>query len=1130
VSPPAVATREITEPAAIAEGRAVVRRVAAAVDPELVEIAALVASELMTNAVLHGGGRGLLEVTEVAGGRVRIGVTDFERRVPLVGVASESSMTGRGMALIGQLAAAWGVRPLVDGKEVWAEVAVGVTFDAAPGDLIARWDDDDDAWDAVHAVPKYTVTLGDVPTDLLIRAKSHVDNLVREFMLTSGGAVAGTTASVPANLAELIDTVVHDFVDARDAIKRQAVEAHNSGLDHAHLELHLPASAAEAGEAYLGALDEADAYCRAMRLLTLETPPEHRVFRRWYVGEIVRQLREAARGETPAPPVSFEQCLLAEIASVAAAHRRSERAARLYDVSVLLTSAATADDVARVVLEVGCAGLGASGVAVLLPGTGNSLSVVGTVGYPDVVVERLRREARDAGLPAAHALRTGEAVWIESRDDLDASFPDLRGMEEDTMSMCAVPLEVAGRRLGVLRLSFGVPRLFDDEDRRFLVALAAQCAQALDRTQLEQSRDELRRGTVSGADAVASLEELFQALPALVAYLEGPSHVFRFVNRSYQELLPGRQLIGRIVTDALPEAVGLGFLAVLDRVWATGEAVTGREVPVQVPRRDGSAFERFVDFTFQPIRRAGGAIEGVLVHAVDVSEDVAARQALEAAAQDRFRLAVDSMLDPVVMCRPVLDERDGTVIDLRVDYANPAAIPDGALPVVGHLLSEAWQGIREEGLLQRYLDVAATGQPLVLDDYRYRDPRGRTDGGVFDIRATRVGEVVFVVYRDVTWRAERERELVHHREALAEAQRIAKVGSWSWDARSGESRWSDELFAICDLDPGTTSSGIEALLGLLGPGAAEVRAALEGAARTGVGFQLEKRLTLPSGLARTIVITGEAEAKDGAVVATRGTIQDVTEQRRVERALRDSEARRQEEHDAVQVLQAAILPSELPALAHTKLVARYVGASENVGVGGDFYDVFAVEDDLVLLTVGDVAGKGVQAAEAVGQLRNGLRMAAVIEPDPDRLVERLNLLIERGFKAPFATAVVAVYRPSSGEVCWTSAGHLPVVLRRADGSAELLGDAPTHPPLGVSPLRLRDPWAVTLAAGDRLVLFTDGLVERRGEDLTVGLDRLLGTVRSCPDDPEAMIESVLGEAPGAGNRPDDVCVLVLART
>ena len=114
----------------------------------------------------------------------------------------------------------------------------------------------------------------------------------------------------------------------------------------------------------------------------------------------------------------------------------------------------------------------------------------GTVGYDDDVIERLRSESKDAELPAALALRTGEAVWIESRAERDSRFPELTNLEPATVSVCAVALEVQGRRLGALRFSFNDPRLFDEDERRFVLTLAAQGAQALDRAQMQQSRME----------------------------------------------------------------------------------------------------------------------------------------------------------------------------------------------------------------------------------------------------------------------------------------------------------------------------------------------------------------------------------------------------------------------------------------------------------------------------------------------------------------------------------------------------------------------------------------------------------------------------------------------------------------
>jgi PAS domain S-box-containing protein len=980
---PAVPVSEWSE---LAGARAAAAAGAARIDPELADAASLVASELLTNALLHGGGWALLVVEAAAGTPrgpgVRISVHDRERRAPVVAVASESSMTGRGLRLVSALSHDWGVDVLPDGKEVWAELAPGPMEPIDPDEVLHLWGDDVDL--AAEPPGMTTVVIGEVPTDLLLRAKTHVDNVIREFKLASRTA---PDSELSDHLGTLIDTVIHRFVEARESIKRQAVAAHEAGLPRTRLELRLGPDAADAGEAYLAALDEVDAYCRAMRLLTLETPPEQRVFRRWYVEEVVRQVRAAAAGLPAGPPITFEERLLEEVAASAAAQRASDRAARLAQVAVALSGANSAEDVSAVVLRQGLHPLAAAGAGVLLAADENTLEITGTVGYDEELIDRLRHEDPRAELPGAFALRTGESVWLESPEERDLRFPALAGMESDTVSMCAVPLLIGGRPVGALRFSFASARLFDVDERTFVQALAGQCAQALQRTKLEQKSQE-----------------------------------------------------------------------------------------------------------------------------------------------DQFRAAVDSMLDPVMMCRAERDG-DGVVVDLRVEYVNQSA-DRGSGRAVGMLISELWDGIREQGLLDRYLEVATSGEPLALDRYEYVDPSGRTGatGGVFDLRATRIGELVFIVYRDVTERAAREDEVLAHRAALAEAQRIANVGSWQVDVATGEIHWSEQFAEICGLPPEAPAEG-RAFLALLPPDAAEeLRTAVVTAGATGSRFQLEQELTRVDGDVRSVVITGEATTDNrGRILSTRGTMQDVTDRRFVELALRRSEERLREEHEAVQILQAAILPNELPEIAGATLVARYLAASKGVDVGGDFYDAFVLLDGRVVVTVGDVAGKGVGAAEAVGQLRNSLRMAAVIDPDPHAVVARLNELVALGFPAPFATAIVGVYDPATGALQWAGAGHLPLALRRVDGSVRLLGERPTHPPIGIAGGPFDPPNTHVLAPGESLLFFTDGLVERRNEDLDAGLARLATTVEAGPLDPTALVDEVVRALVGAEGRPDDVCLLLLGR-
>jgi len=482
-------------------GRRFVRKRAVDFGAEaLADDAALVAAELLANAVQHGSPP-VVVCVRGRQGRLTLEVRDGSSRSPVRPAPSMSNMTGRGLALVEALTAEWGVRRESDGgKTVWCELRADADVNRVPEDLgpvLAQWEDN-----AATAEPRHTVVLGDVPTVFLLEAKAHIDNLVREFSLAAAAGETGEV-SVPPHLARLIDTVVHGFADARAAIKRQALAASSRGEIRTALTLHLPLTAADAGEAYLRALDEADDYARAARLLTLETPSEHRLFRRWYVGAVIDQLR-AISGGTALPPVqTFEDRLVSEVRRLSVAQRMSERAARLQRVTAALARARTPEDVAGAVVFEGVSALGASGGGLLVPSAdGEHITVPGAVGYGEELVGQLRAERIDAALPAAAAIRTQEAVWIESRDERDSRFPELRGMEAATIAMCAVPLVVGDRTIGALRFSFDTRKLFDEDERNFVQALAAQTAITLQRTELyaaeRQASLELQRALLPG--------------------------------------------------------------------------------------------------------------------------------------------------------------------------------------------------------------------------------------------------------------------------------------------------------------------------------------------------------------------------------------------------------------------------------------------------------------------------------------------------------------------------------------------------------------------------------------------------------------------------------------------------------
>ncbi|MCW2545160.1 MAG: hypothetical protein JWM40_2712, partial [Frankiales bacterium] len=254
------------EPVAVPRARAFVASQLSAAAPGALEDAKLVVTELVTNALLHGEAPLTLRLQK-DDGLVRIEVQDASRVLPVVPRENLEAMTGRGLGLVAALSSAWGVEPVLEGKVVWASLRtdgdsrqeLGLAPEIDVESLLHAWPDD-----AANAEKLYTVRLGSVPTSLLLAAKSHIDNVVREFELVKTDHEREGIANngVPGRL---IDSVTRSFASARTEIKRQAVEAAARGAVETDLVLRQPASAAEAGEEYLAALDEADRYARAAR-------------------------------------------------------------------------------------------------------------------------------------------------------------------------------------------------------------------------------------------------------------------------------------------------------------------------------------------------------------------------------------------------------------------------------------------------------------------------------------------------------------------------------------------------------------------------------------------------------------------------------------------------------------------------------------------------------------------------------------------------------------------------------------------------------------------------------------------------------------------------------------------------
>ncbi len=226
-------------------------------------------------------------------------------------------------------------------------------------------------------------------------------------------------------------------------------------------------------------------------------------------------------------------------------------------------------------------------------------------------------------------------------------------------------------------------------------------------------------------------------------------------------------------------------------------------------------------------------------------------------------------------------------------------------------------------------------------------------------------------------------------------------------------------------------------------------------------------------------------------------------------------------------LQRSLLPESLPAVDGAALDARYRPALEHTQVGGDWYDAICVDDDHVFVVVGDVVGKGVQAAATMGRLRSAVRAYAMLGMSPAGILEELNRLAVRLDDVGFATVLCARYEASSGSLVFASAGHLPPALMKGGGDTRLV-DGGLTVPIAVSDEMGAQERKLTLDPGDVLLLYTDGLVERRGRDLGCGLDKLVAVCTSHRGDLSTLLDAVMARV-AEPDSPDDIALLALGR-
>src|SRR4051794_17197230 len=234
----------------------------------------------------------------------------------------------------------------------------------------------------------------------------------------------------------------------------------------------------------------------------------------------------------------------------------------------------------------------------------------------------------------------------------------------------------------------------------------------------------------------------------------------------------------------------------------------------------------------------------------------------------------------------------------------------------------------------------------------------------------------------------------------------------------------------------------------------------------------------------------------------------------------------QRELGIVETLQRSLLPDRLPQVPGLLTGAKYMPGGQGADVGGDWYDAIALDGGRLGLAMGDVVGHGIGAAALMGQLRNALRAYALDGASPGVVVEKLDRMVQSLEAGRMATLLYMVIEPDLGSITMASAGHLPPLELLPSGEARYLEGGRTLP-LGVMPSIEYPEAHFDLEPGSTLVMYTDGLVEERGESIDAGLEALKEAVIDGPDAPEALCDHIVARL--LANRPatDDIAVLAV---
>ncbi len=573
----------------------------------------------------------------------------------------------------------------------------------------------------------------------------------------------------------------------------------------------------------------------------------------------------------------------------------------------------------------------------------------------------------------------------------------------------------------------------------------------------------------------------------------------------------------------------------LRRVRDSGQPITDHELTIRMPE---IGLERHWKVNYQPLRDGGSEVVGIGAAVTDVTNEIVSRRQAERLLQlsESLTTALDEQQIAECVCSFLVDTFQGrATVALRENDLLVVA----ALAGFGEDDAAQWLGSRvmllEDGPIS---EAARTNTPVVLPGPADIDRRYPTLGVSrsasrdqaslsMPLRADRTGHAVGVMH--IGWAAPRpitesmttlagtvsslvtlalarivathdahEIEFRHALDAMLDDVVVARavrddngeivdfvIEFVNSHDSSGARRGSDGLVGhlVCEINPDLRASGM----------LDRFRDVVEtGTPYQGHRVQYADTPNSPDdggdGNRQQVYWTTQvAKFGDGYISASR----DVTEIVVAEEATRAAAVQAAAERTAIVLLQAAALPTTLPQLPGVRIAAVYEPADPRQPVGGDWYDVFSLNDDRVALVIADVAGHGHRAAVFMVQVRNIFRAIATEHTEPDDVLIRANDVTARLNEpdGPFVTCCYAVLDISARTLRWAQAGHFSPMIVLADGTSTYLDERPGAP-LALFEGQRYVSSSIEVRPGDRVLMFTDGLVERRREHLDIGLARL----------------------------------------